>query len=176
MKKNIEKIFRCSNSGNELFDAFQYAIKNEVGGIELYKILLANPTLTPDEIKMFTETLTKIFKEEASEIYSWTGMILESYANCPTEIEESMNYFIKSWKDDQSNHEPLINLINMFNYDYDVSYNNVILNIATEGAKYVRKKSKVYYALADLFEKKKNIAQKRKYMLLAEKSAREENH
>ena len=175
MKKNIEKIFRCSGSSNELFDTFQYAIKNKVGGVELYKILLANPTLNQDEIKMFAETLSKIFSEEASEIYSWTGTILESYASSHSEIEDSMNYFIKSWKDDRSNHEPLINLINMFNYDYDVSYNGIILNLATEGAEYVKKKSKVYYALADLFEKKKNIALKRKYMLLAEKSAREEN-
>lgn len=174
-KEEIERIFRNSNSGNELFDAFQYSVKNQIGGIELYKILLANPTLTTDEIKMYAETLSKIFKQNACEIYSWTAKILDSYASSPCETEESINYLIKSWKSDQTKHEPLTSLIKMFNYDYDVSYNSLILNIVKEGVSNVKIKSEVYYALAELYERTGNIEQKRKYMQLAEKSCREED-
>lgn len=175
MKKDLEKIFRTSSSNNELFDAFQYAINNEIGTHELFKILLANPTLNTDEIKMYTETLANIFKDSASEVYSWTGIILESYANSPPEIEEAISYFLKSWNADKENHEPLINIINMYNFDYDTTYNNLIIEAAKKGAELVKYKSRVYFALAELHEKRGEIELKRKHMLLAEQAAKKEN-
>ncbi len=175
MKTNVEKIFRGSSSSEELFDAFQYAIKNNAGGIELYKTLLANPALCPDEIKMFAETLSQIFKQESPEIYSWTGKILEGHAKSPCETEESINYFIKSWQNDKTNHNSLVNLINSFNYEMNVPYNNLILSVVNEGITHIKKKSKVYYALSKLYERKGEPELKRKYLLLAEKSAHQEN-
>ena len=57
IKKNIENVFRGSSSSDELFDYFQEALKHQTNDIGLYKMLLGNPALSSDELKMFAEKL-----------------------------------------------------------------------------------------------------------------------
>lgn len=169
-KKEIEKIFQVSNCNDELFDAFQKSIIFKECDVETYKILLANPRLTVDELKMYSEQLAKMFNMQAFEIFSWTGAVIEAKTDLPYYLEESIEYYQKAWQENQKKSDPLLSMLSMYNYELDMPYNNTILSVVENGAETVEEKRSVYYALAKLFEKKGNIEKKRKYMILAEKS------
>ena len=59
--KVLENIFLTSTSSEELFDAFDTALKGNIGDLEIYKILLANPALSIDEIEMYVKILSEKF-------------------------------------------------------------------------------------------------------------------
>src|SRR6266850_234822 len=57
--EEIRKRFELSKEFNEIFDAFEQAIGQRLQDIELYRQLFWNHTLTPDEICLFGEKLSK---------------------------------------------------------------------------------------------------------------------
>lgn len=168
--KKIESVFRSSNCSNELFDTFQKAILENKFDFGLYKVLLANPTLTVDELKMYSEQLAKLFKENAFEIFNWAGAVIEAKTDLPYNLEESIEYYQKAIKENEKKNEPLLSMISMYNYEFDMPYNSKIISIVENSVSFVDKKRSVYYALAKLFEKKGNNEKMKRYMMLAEKS------
>ena len=67
----VESAFRQSASSGELFDALKLAINHRLADVELYKILLGNPTLSKYELIMFTEKICKdsgLTREELEEM------------------------------------------------------------------------------------------------------------
>jgi len=169
-KKKIESVFRSSNCNNELFDTFQKSTLENKFDFGMYKVLLANPILTVDELKMYSEQLAKLFKDSAFEIFNWTGAVIEAKTDLPYNVEESIEYYQKALKENEKMNEPLLSMISMYNYEYDMPYNSKILSVVENSVNLVDKKRSVYYALAKLFEKKGNNEKKKKYMMLAEKS------
>ncbi|MDZ7764531.1 MAG: hypothetical protein U5K00_08905 [Melioribacteraceae bacterium] len=95
-KKDIEQIFRSSNDSNELFDAFQTALSLEIDDVELYKILLGNPTLSFDEIAMYTEKLANEFNKFGFDIYLWTAKLLETKSLNIDALETALHYYAKA--------------------------------------------------------------------------------
>jgi len=63
-KKYLENIFRNSNSPDELFDTFKIAIDRRIQDSSIYRLLLWNKALSPDEIMMFAEKICKENPEE----------------------------------------------------------------------------------------------------------------
>ena len=169
-RKIIENIFQCSNSSDELFDAFQAALSKNICEVDSYKILLANPCLNNDELKLFSETLSKVFKEKAHDIFLWTGSVFEAKACQPHEIENPINYYMKAWNVDKTNADSLLNLINLYNYDLDLPYNNLIVNFVKERVLQTTDPGRVYLALSNLYENLGDIEMKHYYMSLAQKS------
>ena len=174
-KKEVEKIFRESNSSNELFDAFHFALSKKISDLESYKILLANPALSKDEIKMFTEKLSSLHTDKAFDIYSWSAGVLENKTTDYTFIEDAVNYYIKAAHTDPAKHEPLVRLTRLFNYEINFPTNTTILNFINDGVASVKEKRKVYNALADVYKKLGNETIMKRYKELAAKSARNEN-
>ncbi|GBD89404.1 hypothetical protein BMS3Abin04_00109 [bacterium BMS3Abin04] len=174
-KIKIESIFRNSNSSDELFDALITSLDHNLSDIDLYKILLANPTLSKDEIIMFTEKLGKEFKKYSSDLYLWTANIFENNCEDYEYLEQAVQYYKKAGLANPTDETPYLNLLNLYNSDFETPANKQILNIIDEGIDKVKKKSKVYFALADHYKKAGNINLQKKYLSLAEKSARLEN-
>ncbi|HEY4613503.1 MAG TPA: hypothetical protein VII11_11025, partial [Bacteroidota bacterium] len=65
--------FKFSNSAdfNELFDAFEDAIRQGIQDVELYRLLFWNHSLGPDELCLFGEKLAKEFPVIAYDVYMW---------------------------------------------------------------------------------------------------------
>jgi tetratricopeptide (TPR) repeat protein len=170
--KEIEKIFRLSNSSSELFDAFHFALSNRMSMIELYKTLLANPALNKDEVRMFAEKLCVVFKQHSYEIFMWTANIFENAVTDYTAVETAISFYEKASDSDPSNYEPIVRLLNLYNHDCKTPYNDTVLNAAVDRLGGVRLKSKVYFALAGLYKEMGNSKQHIKYLSLAEKASR----
>lgn len=172
--KKIEDTFRNSKSSNELFDAFQDAIKSKLCDIEIFKILIANPILSVDEIKLFTEKLLKETPGNALDLLLWTGKVLENQPNNYNYLEEALFYYRRAISTKPDFHEPLLRLLNLYNYEIELSTNRKILDIIEESVTAVDQKSKVYYALAHHYKKCGDPNSEKKYLHLAEESTKRE--
>jgi len=174
-QEKIENTFRYSSSQDELFDAFREAIRREVKNPETFKILLANPTLSPDEIKMYTEKLIRELPHSAFDFNMWTASVFENYSNDYEKLEDAFNYYYSALFYKPTSPEPLLRLLNLYNYEIDLPSNGRIVNLIEDLAASVENKSRVYYALANHFRKTGNNRLEVKYLALAEKSAERED-
>lgn len=171
----IENIFRNSNSPDELFDAFRWAITHRISDIELYKILLANPILSNEELKMYSEHLSKVFADKAFDIFMWTGNIFSNFNSEYERLEDSIAYYVKALYCNPQNHEPYCKLLELYNYDLNVPTNKVIIEIAENCLDKVERKSLIYGQLSKLFEKAGLKEKSIEFKILAEKHLKEEN-
>jgi hypothetical protein len=173
-RKQIENTFRLSNSPDELFDAFHYALEMDMNDIEVYRILLANPFLSSDEVKMFTEKLSRVMPDNSYDLFMWSAKIFENQKEAPDKLECAINYYRRAAKFNPASSLPLIRLLGLFNYDYDSSMNEVLINFAKDCVAFIKDKSKVYISLADIYKRKGELNLEAKYRALAEKIVGEE--
>lgn len=166
-KELLHKIFIDSSSQDELFDAFVDSLKLGINDFEHYKPLLANRVLSEDEIKMFTEKLAKEIKEGIVEIYLWTGQVFYEKNN----FKNAFEYFQKSFQNDVSNFYPLLNIANLYNFDFDDPLNKMIIDFIVSNVNSVNKKSRVYLALANIYKRIGDFSKAAKYNALAYRSA-----
>jgi hypothetical protein len=166
-KKDIEKIFRESTSSNELFDAFGKSLQLKMRDLQLYKILLGNIALTSDEIKLFTEKLCAEFPELASELYTWTGSILESDPTTDN-LDSAFDYYKKAISANAFESQPYLSLIKMYNYDLDFPPRKQLEEIFEKGLLEVKSRSKLCLAIADFYDILDEPALRKKYQALAE--------
>ena len=172
--KKIEETFRNSKSPDELFDTFQNAININLGDLETFKILLANPTLSPDEIKMFTEKLIKEIPNKALDLLLWTGKVFENHPDNYKHLEDAFSYYHRAISLQPNSHEPFLRLLNLYNHEIEFPTNQKILDVIDESVAAVDRKSKVYYALANHYKRCGDSKLEAKYIALAEKSAERE--
>jgi hypothetical protein len=172
--KRIEDTFRNSKSSNELFDAFQEAIKSKLCDLEIFKILIANPILSVDEIKMFTEKLLKETPGNALDLLLWTGKVLENHPDNYYHLEDTILIYQRAIAHKPTSHEPLLRLLSLYSHEIDLPTNQKILNLIDESIAAVDQKSKVYYALAKHYKKCGDPKLEKKYLYLAEESVKRE--
>jgi hypothetical protein len=163
LKRDIEKIFRESDSNGELFDTFMRAIHYKINDLDLYKILLANISLSIDELKLFTEKVCSEFSDLTYDIYLWSATILENVDS----IETAFEYYNKAIDTKKIECKPYLSIIKMYNADLDFPPRNSVIQIFKRGLNDVKFKSKLCYGIADFYSKLNNENMKNKYLALA---------
>lgn len=170
----IENIFRNSSNSNELFDALQVSLHNRIDNIEVYKILLANPILSDDELIMYTEKLCSEFNRHCFELLMWTAKIFETKSFYPESIEKSLHYYAKAAQSNPTDYQPYTNALKLYVYEIDLSINTQILQFVESSLQVVDKKSIIYDHLARHYKKAGNDLLAGKYLELAQRSAKED--
>lgn len=168
LKKNLEKIFLESDSSDQIFDAFQLLLFNKIDDMDIVRVFLANPSLSIDEIVMYSEKLASTFVELSYEIFLWTGYVFESKFGC---TDYSLNYYQKASSVSPSEYAPYVSAIHLYNFEYPLPSNKIIIKMVEDGAPCVKKRSKVYYEFAKLYQELGNREKHIKYTELAERSA-----
>ena len=140
----IENIFRNSTSQDLLFDAFQEAIKLKVKEPEIFKILLWNQALSTDEIKMFVEKLIKEFPGNAHELSIWTAKIFEHKDKYKSYLDDAIYYYKRANDYKTDSIESLMPLLQLYNYEVDLSINKDIIKYVEDRISQIRLKSKIY--------------------------------
>lgn len=167
----IENTFRYSNSSNELFDAFQTAMENGIKDADLFKVLIGNPVLSNDELKMYTEKLAATYPELGYDMFMWAARIFENKVTDYDCIVDSFEYYQKAAEYKPKDCEPFIKLINLYNTDMDLPVNRAIISAVDDCIPRLNKKSKVYYSMAELYKQLGEQDKAKEYMELAEKAA-----
>ncbi|NOX19034.1 MAG: hypothetical protein GXO87_12240 [Chlorobi bacterium] len=173
--KILENIFLTSSSSEELFDAFDTALKGNIGDLEIYKILLANPALSIEEIEMYVKILSQKFPSIKYDLFMWAAFIFETYTHVSEYLEKATEYYAKAADMDFSNCEPYISMLKNYDYDLKLPVNKTITNFIESRLNLIKCKSKIYSALAKHYGKLGDGKKKAKYLELYEKAVREEN-
>jgi len=171
IKSEIERIFRDSSSPDELFDAFQNAIKLRLRDPELYKILLSNMSLSVDEIKMYVEKLSKEFRDISYDVYLWAAKLFEA-ASTFDSIGEALNYYHRAIEYRGDDYKPYLQIMKLYNQDIDFPPKERISSILKKGLSEVQRKSKLCFGIADFYKKMNDAEMNRKFMMLGSKYAR----
>ncbi|MCX6150439.1 MAG: hypothetical protein NTX22_07965 [Ignavibacteriales bacterium] len=173
IKKAIEQIFRESTSSNELFDTLQKALQLKLHDAQTYKILLGNIVLTTDEVKLFTEKLCEEFPDLSSELFMWTGSILESDPTTDN-LDSAFEYYKKAIQVNPQEHFSYLAILKMYNNDLDFPPRIHIEPLCEKGLLEVNSKSKLCVAIADFYDKIEEPALKKKYLTLSAIFAKKE--
>ncbi len=172
--KRIEERFRNSSSSGELFDTFQTAIESKISDADVYKVLLANPNLTKEEIMLFTEKLAVELPQFKYDFYMWTAQVFENNLFDINSLENSLNYYKKACLAKPVECDPVLRALGLYNYDLDLPLNSKVIETVEASAPGVNLKSRIYFALAEHFKKANNLDMEKIYLELAEKAARDE--
>ncbi len=172
-KKDVEHIFLNSSSSDELFDAFRAAIENKIKDVALYKSLLWNKALSPDEISMFSEKICTEFPDICFKIYYAVGQILESISVYGIYHERAMNYFKKAAKANPASHEPYVAIAKIYNYELDCPKFKNVVKALEQGIEIAHLKSKVCFALSNIYKKTGDKEKEKFYQAMGEKFQRE---
>jgi len=172
-KKELERIFKTSNSADELFDYFRIAIENKLKDAYLYKILLWNKALSPDEISMYAEQICKIHPDLSFQIYYWGAQVFSSLSIYGEYHDRAFEYFKKASIVNSSALEPYLAIAKLYNYDLNIPEFENIIRFVKKGIDNIELKSKLCFALSKLYKRKGDRETERAYQKLGEKYQRE---
>lgn len=173
LKKELKDIFLTSNSSDELFDAFSLTIKARIRDPELYRTLLWNKALSPEEIAMYAEKICREFPDLAFKIYSWVGEIFASISSYGAHHEKAYEYLLKAAKADKNSCDPLIAITKLYNKELNVPSFSKVIEAAESGIGMVELKSKLCFALSQLYKRTGNFTKGKDYQKLGEKYQKE---
>jgi tetratricopeptide (TPR) repeat protein len=173
IKRDIETVFRCSNSSDELFDAFRAAIESKVKDEELYKILLWNKALSVDEIRMFAGKLCREYPELSFRIYYDVGKILEASSVYGSNLDLALQYYKKAAEANPGSFLPHTAAAAMYNKDLNLPKFEKVTEFLQQGMESVERKSKICFTLVNLYKKRGNREKEKKFQKLGEKYQRE---
>lgn len=174
--KSIENIFRNSSDPDELFDTFNFAIHANIKDADLYKILLGNPALSEDELCMYIEKISSVIPKASFDIFLWGAELFGIRSYKTESIEKALQYCVRAAKENPKSSLSFEKAITLYNYELNTSINRHIIEFVESGVETVNQKSRLYKLLANHYKKLGDYLKERKYELLAQKAAKEENN
>lgn len=171
----LKNIFNSCNSSDELFDAFNYAIKSRIFSLELYQILLWNKAVSKDEIVMYAGKICSVFPSLSFDIYLMVATIFESYSSSGDDYLFALYYYKKAISVKPEVCSTYVTLSKLYNKDLQCPPFNEIVSILSDGLEKVETKSKIYYALADIYAKADDVILSKKFRQLGDCEAAKES-
>lgn len=171
-KYKYEYIFKNSKNSDELFDAFDKAIKEGIDDFELYKILFWNPVLTIDELSMFIKKLANTFPHIAYEAYIWGAKVVELSFDNVENFEMILNFYKKASEIKPTENEPYIKAADAYNFDLKIHPPASVINFLKKGITKVKDPATLYFKLSEFFGKLGNTELKNHYQHEGEKVLR----
>ena len=171
--KELKGIFFTSSSSDELFDAFSLAIKARIREAELFRTLLWNKTLTPEEISMYAEKICREFPDLSFKIYYWVGEIFASISSYGTHHEKAYEYLVKAAEANKESCDPLIAITKLYSKELNIPSLSKVVAIAENGLGRVESKSRLCFALSQLYKRTGNYIKEKDYQRLGEKYQKE---
>jgi hypothetical protein len=149
---DIRKTFSSSTDFNEIFDAFQSALTQQIKDVELYRLLFWNQSLTADEIRLFGEKLAAEFRDLAFDVYLWLASVFEVTAAAHDNYELALQYYQKASLIRPTDPDPYLDACDCFDPDLNIPPLSVLLEFLRRGLAHVENPSPLYRRMATLFE------------------------
>ena len=150
--EEIRKRFELSKEFNEIFDAFEQALGQRIEDMEVYKLLFWNPTLTPDELCLFGETLAKEFPPLAYDTFMWLADIFEVTHAMYDNHVRSLEYFQKAAAVRKDEPTPYLAAAKCYEPDLNIPPVNVLIDFLKKGVSAVPHPKILYEQLVQLYE------------------------
>jgi hypothetical protein len=167
--EEIRQCFSTSTDFNELFDVFHAAVTQKITDLEPYKILFWNPSLTPDEVRLFGEKLAGEFPDLAFEVYFWLAGIFEATYSSSDNHELAVHYFRKAASVKPKAPEPYLKVCDCYDPDLSIPPLGSLIEFVEEGVGHVEDPAPLYLRLAELYEYGGDTARSEEYRRKADK-------
>lgn len=152
---SVEEIRRCfSNSSdfNEIFDAFQSALSQNLKDVEPYRLLFWNHSLSPDEVRLFGEKLAAQFPDLAYDVYLWLASVFEVTYSSSDNYELALQYYKKAALAKPHEPDPYLDACDCYEPDLNIPPLSSLIEFVKHGADHVRNPRSLYKRLANLYE------------------------
>ncbi len=167
-----EYIFKNSKNPDELFDAFDNALKENIDDLELYKILFWNSALNIDMLSMFIKKLAHTFPHIAYDVYMWGAKVIELSFDNLENYETILNFYKKASEIKPLETEPYIKAADSYNFELKIHPPALIINLLKKGISKVKDPALLYFKLSEVFGKLGNTELKNHYFAEGEKYLR----
>ena len=173
--EEIRAKFANSTDFNEIFDAFEDALAQNIQDVELYRLLFWNNSLAPDELCLFGEKLAKEFPSIAYDTYMWLASVFEVTYSSYDNFELAIKYYRKAAKAKPSEPDPYLDAADCFDPDLNIPPVDVLVEFLKDGVKHVGNKKALLLRLAHLYQIIGDETQSEYYRNLADELGRSEN-
>jgi TPR repeat protein len=147
----IRQCFSSSTDFNEIFDAFQSAITQRLDDLELYRLLFWNPSLIPDEIRLFGEKLAAMFPSMGYDVYLWLAGMFEATYSMSDNHELAVEYYRKAAGARPTEVEPYVKLCDLYDPDLAIPPLGELIEFVLRGLPGIGDPTRVYLCLASLY-------------------------
>jgi tetratricopeptide (TPR) repeat protein len=150
--EEIRRCFSTSTDFNEIFDAFQSALTQQLKDVEPYRLLFWNHALTPDEVRLFGEKLAGEFPDIAYDVYLWLASVFEVTYSSNDNYELAVHYYQKAAGIRPAEPDPYLDACDCYDPDLNIPPLPVLIDFVTHGTAHVREPGSLYRRLAHLYE------------------------
>jgi len=148
----IRKTFSGSTDFNEIFDAFQSALAQDLRDVEPYRLLFWNQSLTTDEVRLFGEKLAAQFPELAFDVYLWLAGVFEVTVSAYDNYELALEYYRKAALARPEEADPYLDACECYEPDLNIPPLSSLIEFVARGITRLRDPRPVYRRLARLYE------------------------
>lgn len=150
-RDEIRNRFAASKDFNDIFDAFELAINQEIEDLELYRLLFWNDALGPHEIILFGEKLARKFPRTAYEVYMWMANVFEVLYAQRDNFERSFEYYEKAAAVNPYRIEPYIQAADCYDVDLNIPSLEVLIEFLKRGLDFVSDRKTLCSRLSYLY-------------------------
>ncbi len=150
--EQLRDIFANATDFNDLFDAFEDALEQQIQDVELYRILFWNHSLGPDELCLFGEKLAKEFPNIAYDIYMWLASVFEVTYSSYDNFELAITYYRKAAETKPSEIDPYLDACDCYDPDLNIPSIDVLVEFLKKGLMRVSRKKPLLQRLSYLYQ------------------------
>ena len=133
----IRRRFEFASEFNDLFDAFEQAIGQELDDIDLYKKLFWNKSLSSDGVALFAEQLAKRFPYLAYNTFLWLGEMYALTVAADDNFDRALMYYRKASAANPKAIEPYLNAVSCYDPDVKIPPAQVLIEFLKTGVEHV---------------------------------------
>ena len=167
--EEIRQCFSSSTDFNEIFDVFQSALSQRVAEFEPYRLLFWNPSLTPDEVRLFGEKLAGEFPQVAYEVFLWLAGMFEATYSSSDNHELAFHYYRKAAGVSPAESEPYLKACDSYEPDLNIPPAAALIEFLKSGLPHAADPSPLFKRLGDLYTYAGDTEQGLFYRFKAEK-------
>lgn len=149
---DIRRRFETSTDFNEIFEAFEHALRQKIDDIELYRQLFWNHSLTPDELRLFGEKLSREFTHISYDVFMWLASVFEATTAANDNYELAVEYYRKAAHSQPGRLEPYLYAADCYEPDLNIPPIAVLISFLKEGTQNVPAPKLLFQRLAHLYE------------------------
>lgn len=150
---DIRRRFESSTDFNEIFEAFEHALRQRIDDIGLYRQLFWNHSLSPDELKLFGEKLSREFAPISYDVFMWLASVFEATTSMNDNYDLAVEYYRKASRAQPAQLEPYLYAADCYEPDLNIPPISVLINFLKEGTQRVPAPKLLFQRLAHLYEK-----------------------
>jgi tetratricopeptide (TPR) repeat protein len=149
---DIRRRFESSTDFNEIFEAFEHALRQRLDDIELYRQLFWNPSLSPDELRLFGEKLSHEHAHISYDVYMWLAGVFEATTSTNDNYELAVEYYRKAARSAPVRPEPYLYAADCYEPDLNIPPIAVLINFLKEGTQNVPAPKLLFQRLSHLYD------------------------